>query len=304
MKKKSKTSPPKSTRLPEGKANPKNSKKPLRETPSGFFYGSFTKSLIAFGALFPYLRAKFKSFGKHMTKKPSYKRVLLKMSGEVLMGENEFGLDPVTVNRVAEDIKEAVESGVEVCVVVGAGNIFRGVSGAAQGMDRTTADYMGMLGIVINALALQNALENIDIKTRVMSAIPMSAICEPYIRRKAMRHMEKGRVVIFAAGTGNPYFTTDTAAALRASEMNCDALLKGTKVDGIYNADPQKDKTATRYDTLTYMDVLTKDLRVMDATAVSLARENNIPIVVFNVREKGNLAKTLAGTGTYTTVTN
>lgn len=220
------------------------------------------------------------------------------------MGENEFGLDPATVNRVADDIKEAVDAGVEVCVVVGAGNIFRGVSGAAQGMDRTTADYMGMLGIVINALALQNALENIEIKTRVMSAIPMSAICEPYIRRKAMRHMEKGRVVIFAAGTGNPYFTTDTAAALRASEMNCDALLKGTKVDGIYSADPQIEKDAERYDSLSYMDVLTRDLKVMDATAVSLARENNIPIVVFNVREKGNLAKTLNGSGTCTTVTN
>lgn len=220
------------------------------------------------------------------------------------MGENDFGLDPATVNRVAGDIKQAIDKGVEVCVVVGAGNIFRGVSGAAQGMDRTTADYMGMLGIVINALALQNALENDGVQTRVMSAIPMSAICEPYIRRKAMRHMEKGRVVIFAAGTGNPYFTTDTAAALRASEMNCDALLKGTKVDGIYNADPQKDDTATRFESLNYMDVLTKDLKVMDATAVSLARENNIPIVVFNVREKGNLAKTLDGTGTCTTVTN
>jgi uridylate kinase len=171
-------------------------------------------------------------------------------------------------------------------------------------MDRTTADYMGMLGIVINALALQNALENLDIITRVMSAIPMSAICEPYIRRKAMRHMEKGRVVIFAAGTGNPYFTTDTAAALRASEMNCDALLKGTKVDGIYSADPQKDSTAERFDSLSYMDVLTKDLKVMDATAVSLARENNIPIVVFNVREKGNLARVLDGKGTCTTVKN
>ncbi len=239
-----------------------------------------------------------------MSEKQAYKRILLKMSGEVLMGENEFGLDPATVNRVAEDIVEAVDNGVEVCVVVGAGNIFRGVSGAAQGMDRTTADYMGMLGIVINALALQNALESLGKQTRVMSAIPMSAICEPYIRRKAMRHMEKGRVVIFAAGTGNPYFTTDTAAALRASEMNCDALLKGTKVDGIYNADPQLDKTATRYESLSYMDVLTKDLKVMDATAVSLARENNIPIVVFNVREKGNLAKTLNGTGTCTKVTN
>ena len=218
------------------------------------------------------------------------------------MGENDFGLDPATVNRVAGDIKQAVDSGVEVCVVVGAGNIFRGVSGAAQGMDRTTADYMGMLGIVINALALQNSLENSGIQTRVMSAIPMSAICEPYIRRKAMRHMEKGRVVIFAAGTGNPYFTTDTAAALRASEMNCDALLKGTKVDGIYDSDPAKNSDATRFESLSYMDVLTKDLKVMDATAVSLARENDIPIVVFNVREKGNLAKTLDGSGTFTTV--
>lgn len=220
------------------------------------------------------------------------------------MGPNEFGLHQETIERVASDIKEAAEMGAEVCVAVGAGNIFRGVAGAAQGMDRATADYMGMLGIVINALALQNALENIGVQTRVMSAIPMSAICEPYIRRKAIRHMEKGRVVIFAAGTGNPYFTSDTTAALRASEMNCDALFKGTKVDGIYTADPQKDKEAKRYDTLSYMDVLTKDLKVMDATAVSLARENNIPIVVFNVREQGNLAKTLNGTGTYTTVSD
>lgn len=234
----------------------------------------------------------------------TYKRVLLKMSGEVLMGENQFGLDPATVNRVAEDIKQVVENGTEVCVVVGAGNIFRGVSGAAQGMDRTTADYMGMLGIVINALALQNALENIDIQTRVMSAIPMSAICEPYIRRKAMRHMEKGRVVIFAAGTGNPYFTTDTAAALRASEMNCDAMLKGTKVDGVYSADPEKDSNATRYDRLSYMDVLTKDLKVMDATAISLARENDIPILVFSIKGAGNLAKALKGEGPHTLVTN
>jgi len=239
-----------------------------------------------------------------MSNNANYKRILLKMSGEVLMGDGEFGLDPATVNRVAEDIKEAVDSGVEVCVVVGAGNIFRGVSGAAQGMDRTTADYMGMLGIVINALALQNALENLGKQTRVMSAIPMSAICEPYIRRKAMRHMEKGRVVIFAAGTGNPYFTTDTAAALRASEMNCDALLKGTKVDGIYDCDPQTNDKAERFESLSYMDVLTRDLKVMDATAVSLARENDIPIVVFNVREKGNLTKTLKGSGTCTTVMN
>ena len=233
-----------------------------------------------------------------------YKRVLLKMSGEVLMGENQFGLDPATVSRVAEDIKQVVENGTEVCVVVGAGNIFRGVAGAAAGMDRTTADYMGMLGIVINALALQNALENVDVQTRVMSAIPMSAICEPYIRRKAMRHMEKGRVVIFAAGTGNPYFTTDTAAALRASEMNCDAMLKGTKVDGVYSADPAKDPSATRYDRLSYMDVLTKDLKVMDATAISLARENDIPIVVFSIKEAGNFDSALKGDGPHTLVTN
>lgn len=236
--------------------------------------------------------------------KPLYKRVLLKMSGEVLMGENEFGLDPVTVKRVAEDIKSVVDQGVEVCIVVGAGNIFRGVSGAADGMDRTTADYMGMLGIVINALALQNALESMDVDTRVQSAIPMSAICEPYIRRRAFRHMEKGRVVIFAAGTGNPYFTTDTAAALRASEMNCDAMFKGTKVDGVYTADPEKDKSAERFDTLTYMDVLTKDLKVMDATAISLARENDIPIVVFSIKEAGNFAKAAKGEGKFTLVSD
>lgn len=235
---------------------------------------------------------------------PTYKRVLLKMSGEVLMGDKEFGLDGKTLNRVARDIKDVVDMGVEVCVSVGAGNIFRGVAGAAEGMDRTQADYMGMLGIVINALALQNALENINIETRVMSAIPMSAICEPYIRRKAMRHMEKGRVVIFAAGTGNPYFTSDTTAALRASEMNCEAILKGTKVDGVYTADPKLDATAKRFETISYMDVLTKNLRVMDATAISLARENDIPILIFNVREEGNFAKVMKGEGTFTTVNN
>ncbi len=235
---------------------------------------------------------------------PKYKRVLLKMSGEVLMGEQGFGLDPETVQRVARDIKNVVDMGVEVCIVVGAGNIFRGVSGAAAGMDRTTADYMGMLGIVINALALQNALENLDVDTRVQSAIPMSAICEPYIRRRAFRHMEKGRVVIFAAGTGNPYFTTDTAAALRASEMNCDAIMKGTKVDGVYTADPAKDKSAVRFDTLTYMDVLTKDLKVMDATAISLARENHIPIIVFSIKDEGNFAAAVQEQGTFTIVKN
>lgn len=244
-------------------------------------------------------------------KKPSavtralpYKRVLLKMSGEVLMGTKDFGIDPAVVARVAKDIKEVINNGIEVCVVVGAGNIFRGVSGASQGMDRTTADYMGMLGICINALALQNALEQLDVPTRVQSAIHMNAICEPYIRRKAMRHMEKGRVVIFAAGTGNPYFTTDTTGALRASEMDCDAIFKGTKVDGVYTADPFKDKKATRFERISYMDVLTKDLKVMDATAISLARENNVPIVIFNIRETGNFAKVLKGEGKCTIVSN
>ncbi len=233
-----------------------------------------------------------------------YNRIMLKMSGEVLMGKKEFGLDSDTVKRVALDIKEVVDSGVEVCVVVGAGNIFRGVAGAADGMDRTTADYMGMLGIVINALALQNALENMEVKTRVQSAIRMDSICEPYIRRKAMRHMKKGRVVIFAAGTGNPYFTTDTAATLRASEMDCDVIMKGTKVDGVYSADPKKDPKAKHYKNISYIDVITKDLKVMDTTAISLARENNIPIVVFSVMEKGNFAKAAKAKGKFSIVTN
>jgi uridylate kinase len=233
---------------------------------------------------------------------PKYKRVLIKMSGEVLMGQREFGLDPETVDRVAQDIKQVQEMGIEICLVVGAGNIFRGVSGASAGMDRTTADYMGMLGIVINALALQNALEKIGVQTRVMSAIRMDEICEPYIRRRAMRHIEKGRVVIFAAGTGNPYFTTDTAAALRASEMDCDALLKGTKVDGVYSADPFKEPDAKHFETISYMDVLTKNLRVMDTTAISLARENKIPIIVCSIREENNIAKVLGGDGKCTVV--
>lgn len=233
-----------------------------------------------------------------------YKRVMLKMSGEVLMGPQEYGMDPETVARVARDIKEVVDMGIEVCVVVGAGNIFRGVSGAAQGMDRTTADYMGMLGIVINALALQNALERLNVDTRVQSAIRMDSICEPYIRRRALRHMEKGRVVIFAAGTGNPYFTTDTAATLRASEMDCDAIFKGTKVDGIYTADPKTHPDAKRFDRVSYIEVLTRDLRVMDSTAISLARENNIPIIVFSVREEGNFAQVVQSKGKYTVVTN
>lgn len=235
---------------------------------------------------------------------PNYKRVLLKISGEVLMGKKEFGLDPETVSRVARDVKDVVDMGMEVCVVVGAGNIFRGVSGAASGMDRTTADHMGMLAIVINALSLQNALENIGVKTRVQSAISMDQVCEPYIRRKAMRHMEKGRVVIFAAGTGNPYFTSDTGAALRASEMNCDLIAKGTKVNGIYTADPMKDPSATKFDRVSYMDILTKDLKVMDATAVSLARENKIPVMVFNIREEGNFARVMKGEGEFTIISD
>mgnify|MGYP001982276343 CR=1 FL=1 len=238
------------------------------------------------------------------TGKATYGRVLLKISGEVLMGKNEFGIDPSTVARVANDVKEAVELGVQVCIVVGAGNIFRGVSGASSGMDRTTADHMGMLGIVINALCLQNALESIGVDTRVQSGIRMDEICEPYIRRRAIRHMDKGRVVIFAAGTGNPYFTSDTAAALRASEMNCDLIAKGTKVDGVYTADPLIDKDAKKYERVSYLDVLTKDLRVMDATAISLARENEIPIMVFSIREPGNFKRVIKGDGDFTLVTD
>ena len=237
----------------------------------------------------------------HMTK-TRFKRVLLKISGEALMGAGEYGIEPATVNRIANDVKEAIALGIEVCLVVGGGNIFRGVSGAAVGMDRAAADYMGMLATVINSLAVQNALEQIGIPTRVQSAIPMDTVCEPYIRRKAIRHMEQGRVVIFAAGTGNPFFTTDTAAALRASEMGCDALLKGTKVDGVYTADPAKVPTATKLDRLTYMDVLSNDLGVMDAAAISLARENKIPVIVFSIKKPGAFAELMQGRGEYTIV--
>lgn len=233
-----------------------------------------------------------------------YKRVLLKMSGEVLQGDREFGIDPKTVDRIARDVKQAIDMGVQVCIVVGAGNIFRGASGAENGMDRATGDYIGMLGTVMNALALQSAFESIGMPTRVQSAIPMQAVCEPFIRRRALRHMEKGRVVIFAAGSGNPFFTTDTPAALRATEMECDALFKGTKVDGIYTADPVKDPSAKHYEHVTYMDVLTKDLNVMDATAIAIARENEIPIVVFSVKEEGNFAKILRGQGKCTVVSD
>lgn len=232
-----------------------------------------------------------------------YGRVLVKLSGEALMGDGEYGLDPDTVARVAAEVKSVVDKGVQVCMTVGGGNIFRGVSGAAQGMERATADYMGMLATVMNALAMQNALEEAGVETRVQSAIPMATVCEPYIRRRAVRHMEKGRVVIFAAGTGNPFFTTDTAAALRASEMGCDALFKATKVDGVYTADPMKDKTAQRYETLSYLEVLAKDLKVMDASAIALARDNKIPVLVFSIFEPGALAEVVAGRGRFTIVT-
>ena len=231
-----------------------------------------------------------------------YPRVLLKISGESLMGSQSYGIDPEMVATVAREVRDVVASGVETCLVIGGGNIFRGVSGAAAGMERATGDYMGMLATVMNALAMQNALEALDVPTRVMSALPISAVCEPYIRRRAVRHLEKGRVVIFAAGTGNPFFTTDTAAALRASEMGCRALLKGTRVDGVYSADPEKDPDAHRYDRLSYLDVLSKDLRVMDASAISLARENNIPILVFSIEDAGGFERVLRHQGKFTLV--
>jgi uridylate kinase len=233
---------------------------------------------------------------------PTYKRVLLKLSGEALMGDGEYGLDTKILRSIAQDIKGVVELGAEVCVVIGGGNIFRGVAGAASGMDRAQADSMGMLATVMNALAMQSALERAGVSTRVQSAIPMSSVCEPFIRRRAERHMEKGRVVIFAAGTGNPFFTTDTAAALRAAEMGCNALLKGTQVDGVYSADPRKNPSATRYTTLTYLDILSRDLQVMDAAAISLARENKLPIIVFNIHEPGAFTAVMQGEGRFTTV--
>ena len=238
-----------------------------------------------------------------MTRRPPrYKKILLKVSGEVLMGDSPFGIDMNTVANVAEDIKEIVGTGVELCLVIGGGNIFRGLAGAAKGMERASADHMGMLATVMNALAVQDALERIGVQTRVQSAIPMATVCEPYIRRRAQRHLDKGRVVIFAAGTGNPYFTTDTAAALRAAEMGCDALVKGTSVDGVYSADPKKDAAAKRYDKITYHDVLSQDLKFMDASAVSLMRENRIPIIVCSIKERGGLVDVLAGHGVYTVV--
>jgi uridylate kinase len=227
---------------------------------------------------------------------------MLKISGESLMGKLPYGIDPEMVGTVAQQVKDVVATGVEVCLVIGGGNIFRGMSGAAAGMERATGDYMGMLATVMNALAMQNALEQIDVPVRIQSALTISAVCEPYIRRRATRHLEKGRVVIFAAGTGNPFFTTDTAAALRASEMNCQALLKGTRVDGVYSDDPEKNKDAKRFDRVSYLQVLTDDLRVMDASAIALSRENNIPILVFSIETPGEFERVVKHEGRFTIV--
>ncbi|HEY9462639.1 MAG TPA: UMP kinase [Vicinamibacterales bacterium] len=235
---------------------------------------------------------------------PIYKRALLKLSGEALMGEQQFGVDPAVATRIARDVGEIQGLGVETAIVIGGGNIFRGLAASARGMDRATADYMGMLATVINALALQDALEQQGINTRVVTAIEMRAVAEPFIRRRAIRHLEKGRVVIFAAGTGNPYFTTDTAAALRAMEIKADVILKGTKVDGIYTADPMIDTAATKYDTISYLQVLERQLKVMDATAISLCMDNKLPIVVFNLRQAGNIRKVVLGEAIGTTVSN
>lgn len=237
-----------------------------------------------------------------MTDTPTFNRVLLKLSGEGLMGKKQFGLDTDYVDQIAGEVKKVHDLGTQICLVIGGGNIFRGISDAAAGIDRTSADHMGMLATVMNALAMQSALERQGIQTRVQSAIPMQTVCEPYIRRRAIRHMEKGRIVIFAAGTGNPFFTTDTAAALRAVEMNCDAILKGTQVDGVYSADPKKDPNAQRFDNLTYKEVLTNDLKVMDAAAITLARENNLPIVVFSMHNPGSFADVINARGLYTVI--
>jgi uridylate kinase len=234
---------------------------------------------------------------------PVYRRVLLKLSGEALMGEQQFGIDPAVASRIATDIGEIQQLGVQTAVVIGGGNLFRGLAASAKGMDRATADYMGMLATVINALALQDALEKHNVVTRVATAIEMRAVAEPFIRRRAIRHMEKGRVVVFAAGTGNPYFTTDTAAALRAMEMKADVILKGTKVDGIYTADPMIHPDATKFESISYINVLERGLKVMDATAISLCMDNKLPIVVFNLRTPGNLRRAVLGETVGTTVT-
>jgi uridylate kinase len=236
------------------------------------------------------------------TTKISYKRVLLKISGEALMGDLGYGLHPPTVERIAKEIQTVHNMGLQICMVIGGGNIFRGLQGSAQGMERTTADYMGMLATVMNALAMQSALEELGVHTRVVSAIPMDQVCEPYIRRRAVRHLEKGRVCIFAAGTGNPYFTTDTAATLRATEMKCEAIFKGTKVDGIYDKDPKKHSDAIKYDAISYDEVLQRRLGVMDASSIALARDNNLPIVVFSLDEEGGFSGILSGKGSFTIV--
>jgi uridylate kinase len=233
---------------------------------------------------------------------PFYKRVLLKLSGEALMGDQQFGVDPAVATQIAQDVADIHGLGVETAIVIGGGNIFRGLAASARGMDRATADYMGMLATVINALALQDALEQLGMPTRVITAIEMRAVAEPFIRRRAIRHLEKRRVVIFAAGTGNPYFTTDTAAALRAMEIKAEVILKGTKVDGVYTADPMLDPAATKYPTISYLQVLERQLKVMDATAISLCMDNKLPIVVFNLREPGNVRRVVMGETIGTTV--
>ncbi len=237
-----------------------------------------------------------------MPQSTNYRRVLLKVSGESLMGDRSYGIEWDFVHRLAGDIQAVQELGIELCIVIGGGNIFRGVSGADIGMERASADYMGMLATVINGLAVQHALEHRGVQTRVLSAIPIQTVCEPYIRRRAVRHLELRRVVLFAAGTGNPFFSTDTAAALRAAEMGCEALLKGTQVDGVYSADPRQVPDAERFDSLTYHEVLTRELKVMDAAAISLARENRIPIVVFSIHADGALIDAVSGRGTSTVI--
>ena len=234
----------------------------------------------------------------------AYKRILLKLSGEALMGERDYGIDPKRLAEYAEDIKEITKKDVEVAIVIGGGNIFRGIAGASNGMDRVQADYMGMLATVINGLALQSALEETDVQTRLQTAIKIEAIAEPYIKRKAVRHLEKGRVVIFGSGTGNPFFTTDSAAVLRGIEINAEVILKGTRVDGIYNSDPEKNKDAVKYDTLTFDEVLNKGLKVMDTTAFTLSQENKLPIIVFDMNTPGNLLKVVMGEKIGTIVEN
>jgi len=265
---------------------------------------------LKLGAISDILRdnsiALFKEFNmsEAPTPKTAFKRVMLKISGEALMGDQGFGLHPPTVERIAREVKTVHDMGVEISMVIGGGNIFRGLQGSAQGMERTTADYMGMLATVMNALAMQSALEGLGVFTRVISAIPMDQVCEPYIRRRAVRHLEKKRVCIFAAGTGNPYFTTDTASALRASEMACDAVFMGKQVDGIYDSDPKLNPDAKRFDSITYTQVLQENLRVMDASAIALMRDNKMPLIVFSLDEPGGFRGILAGEGTYTTVTD